>query len=124
VVGPTRRQVAEAQRAEERRNAHVASYAANAKLWWDSARHYYVVKFNLGGTTAGYMGTSELDADDISGLLQAIEGVGWILQDIGYVYQPLKERSSVLTDSAHMSGSIIGIYTFRRPPARAHQPPA
>ena len=115
---PTRSQVAAAQAAENRRTAHVASYMENAKQWWDSARQYYVVKFNLGGTSASYMGSSELDADDVSGLLQGIESIGWILHNVGYVYQPLKEQSHLLTDSAHMSGSIIGIYTFKRPPPR------
>lgn len=118
VFEPTKRQAAEAQLAEDRRKAYVAACAENAKAWWDTQRHYYVVKFNLGGTSAGYMGSSEHDADDVSGLLQAIEGVGWMLDNVGYVYQPLKEKSHVLTDSAHMTGSIIGIYTFKRPPAR------
>ena len=48
-------------------------------------------------------------------LLQAIEGVGWVLRDIGYVYQPLKERSHAFSDSAHMTGDILGIYTFAKP---------
>ena len=64
------------------------------------------------------MGIREQDADDVSGLLQAIEDVGWMLHDIGYVYQPLKERPHMMSDAALMTGSIIGIYTFKRPPSR------
>jgi hypothetical protein len=51
----------------------------------------------------------------VSGILQQIEAVGWHLHDIGYVYQPLRERSHALTTSNIMTGNIVGIYTFRRP---------
>jgi hypothetical protein len=50
--------------------------------------------------------------------LQAIEAVGWRLDHIGYVYQPLKERAAPIVESV-MAGNV-GIYTFRRsevPPA-------
>lgn len=56
-------------------------------------------------------------------LLKAIEDVGWRIFHIGYVYQPIKERSHALTDSAHMTGNIVGIYTFRRPPTEGSMPP-
>lgn len=53
----------------------------------------------------------------------AVTTVGWKLEDIGYVFQPTRERSHVLTDSAQIEGRIIGIYTFRRGQAVATPPP-
>jgi hypothetical protein len=105
----------DAQRAEEARQRAVARHAENARAWWESGRTYYIVKLSLGGTVAGLTTHAEIDADDVSGILQQIEAVGWDLHDIGYVYQPLRERSHALTTSNIMTGNIVGIYTFRRP---------
>jgi hypothetical protein len=44
-----------------------------------------------------------------------IEAVGWKLDQTGYVFQPLLQKSHLLTDTQHVTGRIIGIYTFRRP---------
>ena len=82
---------------------------------WASGRAFYVVRMNLGGSEAGFMSRSAVGGDDVAGALQVIEGTGWRLDDVGYVYQPLKERSHALTDSASMTGNIVGVYTFRRP---------
>ena len=60
---------------------------------------------------------------DVSGIPEAVEKVGWTLRDIRYVYQPLAERSHAFTDSAHMVGNVIGIYTFVRPETSAPPPP-
>jgi hypothetical protein len=92
----------------------VAGWAENAKAWWDSGRTYCIVKMSLGGTVAGWTMHAETDGDDISGILQQVESIGWLLHDIGYVYQPLKERSHALTTSNIMTGNIVGIYTFSR----------
>jgi hypothetical protein len=105
----------EAQRVEETRQRSIAQYAENAKAWWESGRTYYIVKLSLGGTLAQLTTHAEVEGEDASGILQQIEAVGWHLHDIGYVYQPLRERSHALTTSNIMTGNIIGIYTFRRP---------
>ena len=101
---------------EEQRKAHVATYAENARRWWNSPRRYYITQFSHGGTSAGMTTADPTLADDVPGLLAAIEDVGWVLYDIGYVYQPVTQRSNILTDSANLTGRIIGIYTFKRPP--------
>ena len=116
VTEPTKRQKAEQEQAEEWRKAHVAKYAENALRWWNSPRRYYIAQFSHGGTSAGLASTTSTMAHDVPGLLAAIEDVGWELYDIGYVYQPITQRSNILTDSANMTGQIIGIYTFKRPP--------
>jgi len=105
----------DAQRAEEARQRAVARYAENARAWWESGRTYYIVKLSHGGTVAGLVEHKELEGEDVSGVLQQVEAVGWQLIDIGYVYQPLRERSHALTTSNIMTGNIVGIYTFRRP---------
>ena len=87
----------------------------NAKDWWDSGRTYFIVKLNLGGTLASWSkGQTTHEGDDASGALQAIEAVGWRLDHIGYVYQPLKERAAPIVEWV-MAGNVVGIYTFRRP---------
>jgi hypothetical protein len=118
ITEPTKRQQAERQQAEAKRQAHVAAYAENARQWWASSRRYYVAQFNHGGTTAGWTDAFASSSHDVSGLLEAIEDIGWVLHDIGYVYQPITQRSNMLTDSANMTGIIVGIYTFKRPPPR------
>jgi hypothetical protein len=105
----------EAQRAEEARQRTIALHAENAKGWWESGRTYYIVHLTLGGTVAQLTNHTVLEGDDVSGVIQQVEAVGWRLHDIGYVYQPLRERSHAMTTSNIMTGNIVGIYTFRRP---------
>jgi hypothetical protein len=107
---------------EEERTRRLAQWEAwlrgiddAARQAWESGRGFHVVKLNLGGSTASWMSTSQSTGDDVAGALQTIEAVGWRLDDIGYVYQPLRERSTMLTDTQQMTGNIVGIYTFRRP---------
>src|ERR1044071_3636127 len=50
---------------------------------------------------------SEVEGDDVSGVLQQIEAIGWSLFDIGYVYQPLRERVHALTTSNIITGNIV-----------------
>jgi hypothetical protein len=104
--------------AEARRTSHqegMKPWRDSARQWWDSGRRYYIVQLPLGGTVAGTMSQTEMPGADASAILEVIEKVGWALHDIGYVYQPLMERSHALTDSAHMVGNLVGIYTFVRP---------
>jgi hypothetical protein len=100
--------------AEETRQRSLARYAEDARAWWDSGRIYYIVKLSLGGTIAQLMSHADVEGEDVSGILQQIEAIGWQLYDIGYVYQPLRERSHALTTSNIMTGNIVGIYTFHR----------
>jgi hypothetical protein len=72
------------------------------------------VKLSLGGTIAQLMSHADVEGEDVSGILPQIEAIGWHLYDIGYVYQPLRERSHALTTSNIMTGNIVGIYTFHR----------
>ena len=110
------------QRAEEARKRAVARWAEDAKAWWESGRTYYILTVNHGGTVAGLVEHKDLEGEDVSGVLQQIEAIGWQLYDIGYVYQPLRERSHALTTSNIMTGNIVGIYTFRRPEAPPSPP--
>ncbi len=102
------------ERAERARQDSITRYAHDAKAWWDSDRVYYIVKLGLGGTVAGLVSHAESDAEDVSGIVQQVEAIGWHLYHIGYVYQPLRERSHALTTSNIMTGNIVGIYTFHR----------
>ncbi|HET6791558.1 MAG TPA: hypothetical protein VFI35_08250 [Actinomycetota bacterium] len=88
---------------------------ADALRAWDMGRTFYVLRLNLGGTVAGLLINWTKPGDDPALALQVVEGVGWRLESAGYVYQPLRERSHILTDSAEMTGDVLGIYTFRRP---------
>ncbi len=119
-VGGSPKQLKEA---EERRQAHIEGYRQSAQAWWESGRRYYIVTLNLGGTVASLTYQDHHGGVDVSGTLQQIEAIGWELRDIGYVYRPLKERSSVLTDSAILTGDVLGIYTFVRPETSTPAPP-
>jgi hypothetical protein len=88
---------------------------AAARAAWDVGRLFYVLTLNLGGTVAGLLFKWETKGSDAALALEAVERVGWRLESSGYLYQPLRERSHLLTDSAEMTGDVIGIYTFRRP---------
>jgi hypothetical protein len=92
----------------------VAGITERARAGHESGRSFYVERLNLGGTEAGWTTQGRTPSDDVAGALQAIESVGWRLYHIGYVYQPLAERSHMLTDSARLTGHVLGIYTFRR----------
>jgi hypothetical protein len=100
-----------------------AAWAANAKAHADANRTYFIARLNLGHTSAGYTSAPARESvtTDPAWIVQAIESAGWVLMDVGYVYQAVRERSHVLTDSAQIEGNIVGIYTFRRdllPPGR------
>lgn len=95
--------------------AWIEGVRSEAEEAWRSERHFHVIHLDHGGSVAGWVTHRDTEADDVPGALQVIESVGWKLATAGYVYQPLKERSHVLTDSAKLTGSIIGVYTFRRP---------
>jgi hypothetical protein len=64
----------------------------------------------------------DVGGDDVSGILQQIEAVGWTLYDIGYVFQPFGSAHA-LTTSNDVSGHVLAIYTFRRPPEPSQPPP-
>jgi len=105
-----------AEQAESLRQQSIADHAQRAKAWWDTGRAYYIVTLNLGSTTAswwsGTQGSEE--GDDVSGVLQQVETIGWHLYHIGYVYQPKQDRAGALPNSRVMAGTIVGIYTFSR----------
>jgi hypothetical protein len=73
------------------------------------------VELDHGGTRARYLGHDATEGIDVGGALQVIEAVGWRLDQAGYVFQPTLQKSHLLTDTQHVTGRIIGIYTFRRP---------
>ena len=90
---------------------------------WNLGRLFHTVTPHHGGTEAGFTGQGKaVQGHDVAGALQVIEAVGWRLEATGYVFQPLKERSHALTDSTQVTGNIVGIYTFRRPPQMPDMP--
>jgi hypothetical protein len=92
------------------------TWATNAKAHADASRSYYVAQVGLTHTGAGYTSSpgSATTTADPAWIIQAIESAGWTLFDVGYVYQTVRERSHVLTDSSQIEGNIVGVYTFRR----------
>ena len=115
----TPKQQNDAELVEIRRLDHLKQVGESATQAWNSGRLFHTVALHHGGTEAGYIGQGKaVQGHDVAGALQVIETAGWRLEATGYVFQPLKERSHALTDSTHVTGNIVGIYTFRRPPAR------
>ena len=112
----TPKQQNEAELAEIRRLEHLKWVGESATQAWNSGRMFHTVTLHHGGTEAGYISRKTVQGHDVAGALQVIEAAGWRLEATGYVFQPLKERSQVLSDSMQVTGNIVGIYTFRRPP--------
>jgi hypothetical protein len=90
-------------------------WASQARAHLDAKRTVYIAWINLGHTSAGYLSgpARQHGVSDPAWIIQAIESAGWALADTGYVYQTIRERSHMLTDSAQIEGNILGIYTFR-----------
>jgi hypothetical protein len=107
--------IEDAAAAKEKRRAFIRQVTDEAKAYWEAGRTFYVVKLDLGASTAGWTSVSRSGGDDVAGALQMIEKIGWRLDSSGYVLQPSRERSRALTDAAGIGGRIIGIYTFKRP---------
>lgn len=81
-----------------------------------SGREFYTINLVVETVTANWTnrpGEVQQGAD-IAGALQTIEQAGWRLLDIGYVFRPTKEQSHMMTQSANISGQILGVFTFRR----------
>jgi hypothetical protein len=98
----------------------LVAIAQQAALAWEAGKLFHVVKLELEGK--GFFGGTQVEGDDVSAALQAVERVGWLLVDCGYVFVPVQER--VLSEEdANILGVIEGIYTFRRPhnPSPAHE---
>jgi hypothetical protein len=89
------------ERAEETRQRSIVRYAEDARAWWESGRIYYIVKLSLGGTIAQLTSHADVEGEDVSGILQQIEAIGWHLFHVGYVYQPLKEAISRADNVEH-----------------------
>ena len=91
-------------------------HAINARA---SGRTFYVLRLDVQRQAAGELASEagrQSQPSDVSGTLQMIEETGWTLFDTGYVFVPTRHQSHVLTDSANVAGSIVGVFTFRRTP--------
>ena len=87
----------------------------HARQVWDSGRTCYTRTLDLSSLAPRYLNTLNPDVgDDVDGVVQSIESVGWVLLPTSHVFWPERENSHMLTDSANISGRLIGVYTFRR----------
>jgi hypothetical protein len=78
----------------------------------------------LSASVGGFSSDSrQSDLADVPGALQTIEEVGWTLLDMSCVFVPTKHQSHMLTDSANVAGTIVGMFTFRRTPDAPPPPP-
>jgi hypothetical protein len=92
------------------------AWSVSARAHLEAGRTFFIAKLNLSHTDASYLHgpPHQTTGVDAAGLLQAIVEVGWTRVDTGYVFQSIRERSHIVTDSAQVEGNIIGIFTFRR----------
>ena len=87
----------------------------HAQAAWASGQLVYVAKVDHGGTVTSFVGSArQVAGDDSAGVIEAIESVGWREQSSGYVFVTKEHQKSFLGGASHVSGSIIGIYVFRR----------
>ena len=83
---------------------------------YETGRSFYVFRMEVQRQMAGWTNSDSRQSDvaDVPGALQTFEEAGWTLFDTGYVFVPSREQSHMLTASANVAGSIVGIFTFRR----------
>jgi hypothetical protein len=121
-------QVAATQRAEEKA-AVVAAERFNAtpvgqaRLARQAGRRYYQIMAQVSNTkiSATFAGNvSKSKSNDHTGLIESIEDEGWMLQDIGYVFQETasdsKSKAFGSGERTAVSGNIMGMYLFKVAP--------
>jgi hypothetical protein len=91
-----------------------------------AGRKIFIIRLEVQRNLAGWTNSESRaqEGTDVSGAVQTIEDAGWTLFDTGYVFVPTREQSHVLTQSANIAGSIVGIFTFRVAPNPPPPPPA
>lgn len=108
------RQETKAQAADARYRATMEDWRTRAVSYREAGHGFFVMQLALGGSQAGFVQGSLVGGVDPAGILKIVEDAGWSLVDCGYVYMTMREQSHLLTDSATIQGTIVGIYTFRR----------
>jgi hypothetical protein len=104
----------------------IAGVQESATRARDTGRTFHVFRLEVQRMEVGGYNSDSFQTPiaDVPGALQAIEEIGWTLIDSSYLFVPTKQQSHMLTDSANIGGSILGIFTFRRqldappPPAK------
>ena len=87
----------------------------HAKQVWESGRTCYTRTLDPSSQAPRYLNTpSPGGGDDVDGVVQSIESVRWVLFSTSHAFRPEREESHMPTDSANISGRLIGVYTFRR----------
>ncbi len=117
------KQRAAAQQEEKRQAAHAASPAGQAAAAKAAGRRYFQVVDDV--TTAKASATWEGNVTrearrDQIGLIESVEDAGWVLHDVGYVFQETasdsKSKAIGSGERTAISGKIVGIYLFRAVP--------
>jgi hypothetical protein len=75
---------------------------------WATGRRYYEVNFLALDRTPKWA-----RQEDVAGAIEAIEGVGWKLEHVGYVNVSGTGQASGVLDSASLH--VQGFYLFHRP---------
>ena len=111
--------------AEEYRRKWMGNVRAGAVKARQRGRTFHLFRMEVLSTSVGALNSSSHQSTltDVPGALQTIEEAGWTLLDMSYVFVPTKHQSHMLTDSANVAGTIVGMFTFRRTPDAPPPPP-
>jgi hypothetical protein len=104
------------------REAFLASPVGRATEAWEAGDTFFEIQLEVGDHRgeAGFGATQGEHRTASSGrVLGEIEGVGWVLEHVGYTYmmtgQTSSERMFASGEATAISGKTLGIYLFRNP---------
>jgi hypothetical protein len=105
---------------QKRQAAFAASPAGQAVAARGAGRRYFQIVRDVSTTAASATWQGNVVQGghwDQTGLIESVEDQGWILHDVGYVFQETasdsKSKALGSGERTAISGKIVGIYLFR-----------
>ncbi|GAA3697182.1 hypothetical protein GCM10022399_12040 [Terrabacter ginsenosidimutans] len=114
----------EAARAERERDAFLASPIGQATTAKEQGQGFFEIQLKVGSSQrdstvwgGNNFALSKVKTQSHAGTLAGIEGVGWRLEHVGYVFMVTGEssRDKFMSSGQQtaVSGELVGIYLFR-----------
>lgn len=121
----------QAAQVERRRKAFLASPAGLATTAKEAGDLFFEVQLEVGRQERDAVFGAQRDVGghrtSAASTLAAIEGLGWRLEHVGYVFLVTGETSTdkmfISGEQTAVSGKTVGIYLFRNPDATPPVPP-
>jgi hypothetical protein len=104
---------------ERQRAAFAASPAGQAQSAKAAGRRYLQIvrDVTVSSASTSWLGDNSENQTDQSGMIESVEDQGWVLHDVGYVFQETGAdstgKSMGVGERTAISGKIVGVYLFR-----------